>query len=156
VTETNKLRVDYIESEMAKRRLGQDTQHSADNDSNAPYSDGEDHGPSDKQTLQRQPASLGKIHEIDLGRDASLRNRERTELAVRRARGEDVPPDEPALVKKPRLGRNRKPRRGPKRRNSEDIKRDQLVEQVLHESKRKSDLERRAHVRLTRDSGYLR
>ncbi|KAF7513158.1 hypothetical protein GJ744_010554 [Endocarpon pusillum] len=97
--------------------------------------DGEDAGPSDLPTSQRQPAALGKIHEIDLGRDASLRNQRRTELAMRRARGEEVPPEEAVVVKKPRLGRNGKPRRGPKRRNSDDVKRDQLVEQVLHESR---------------------
>lgn len=121
---------------MTKRRLGQalpesSTFTSADQDSNE-----EDPGPPHKKTLQRQPAALGKIHEIDLGRDASLRNQQRTELAMRKARGEEIPPEEPVVTKKPRLGRNGKPRRGPKRRNSEDVKRDQLVEQVLHESRR--------------------
>ncbi len=136
VTETNKLRVAYIESEMARRRLGQTLPESSNFTSSAQDSNDEDAGPYEKQTLQRQPASVGKIHEVDLGRDASLRNQERTELAVRRARGEQVAPEEPVVSKKPRLGRNGKPRRGPKRRNSEDVKRDQLVEQVLHESRR--------------------
>lgn len=140
MTEINKLRVAYIESEMAKRRLGQTLHDSSDLTSNAQNSDGEAPAPSGEQTVQRQPATLGKIHEIDLGRDASLRNQERTELAMRRARGEEVPPEEPAVVKKPRLGRNGKPRRGPKRRNSEDVKRDRLVEQVLHESRREFPL----------------
>jgi hypothetical protein len=36
-----------------------------------------------------------------------------------------------------RLGRNGKPRRQPKRRNSEDLRRDQLVEAVMREAKRK-------------------
>ncbi len=137
MTETNKLRVAYIESEMAKRRLGQALPESPNINPDNQGSDDEDTSPSDKRTLQRQPAALGKIHEIDLGRDASLRNQQRTELAMRRARGEEVPPEEPVVVKKPRLGRNGKPRRGPKRRNSDDVKRDQLVEQVLHESRRK-------------------
>jgi Hepatocellular carcinoma-associated antigen 59 len=138
VTETNKLRVAFIESEMAKRRLGQDAPESANSGAKLSSSSSGDRASSDNQTIQRQPAALGKIHEIDLGKDASLRNQERTEMAIRRARGEEVPSEAPVVVKKPRLGRNGKPRRGPKRRNSEDIKRDQIVEQVLHESRRMS------------------
>jgi Hepatocellular carcinoma-associated antigen 59 len=121
---------------MAKRRLGQASPQPPNDTSDAQDSGEEDLRHPGKQTMQRQPASLGKIHEIDLGDDASLRNRQRTELAMRKARGEHIPPEEPAVVKKPRLGRNGKPRRGPKRRNSDDLKRDQLVEQVLHESRR--------------------
>lgn len=137
MAETNKSRVAYIESEMARRRLGQALPAPSNiMSSTHDLLDCEDPGPSDMPTSQRQPAALGKIHEIDLGRDASLRNQQRTELAMRRARGEEVPPEEPVVVKKPRLGRNGKPRRGPKRRNSDDVKRDQLVEQVLHESRR--------------------
>ena len=132
---------------MARRRLSQALPESSNIISNTHDPDGEDPGPSDKHTLQRQPAALGKIHEIDLGSDASLRNRQRTELAMRRARGEEVPPEEAVVVKKPRLGRNGKPRRGPKRRNSDDVKRDQLVEQVLHESRREWRI---ATVRATR------
>ena len=135
--EANSLRVAYIESEMAKRRLGPASPQPSNEASHAQLSSEENPDPSGKRPIQRQPASLGKIHEIDLGHNASIRNRERTELAMRRARGENIPPEEPAVVKKPRLGRNGKPRRGPKRRNSEDLKRDQLVEQVLHESRRK-------------------
>jgi hypothetical protein len=41
--------------------------------------------------------------------------------------------DEPVKV---RLGRNGKPRRQPKRRNSEDIRRDAMVDAVLQEAKR--------------------
>jgi Hepatocellular carcinoma-associated antigen 59 len=136
VAETNKSRVAYIESEMAKRRLGQALAESPNSPFNAQHSNDEHPGPSDKTTSQRQPAALGRIHEIDLGRDASLRNQERTEIAIRRARGEDIPPEAPAVAKKPRLGRNGKPRRGPKPRDVEAAQRDQLVEQVLHESRR--------------------
>jgi Hepatocellular carcinoma-associated antigen 59 len=136
VTETNVLRVAYIESEMAKRRLGQDLPESSNTTLDDQQSNDEVAHPSNKQVLQRQPAAVGKIHEIDLGRDASLRNQQRTALAMRKARGEHVPSEELVVTKKPKLGRNGKPRRGPKRRNSEDIKRDQLVEQVLHESRR--------------------
>jgi Hepatocellular carcinoma-associated antigen 59 len=155
VTETNVLRVAYIESEMAKRRLGQDLPESSNTTLDDQQSNDEDPRPSNKQTLQRQPAAVGKIHEIDLGRDASLRNQQRTELAMRKARGEHFPPDEPAVTKKPRLGRNGKPRRGPKRRNSEDIKRDQLVEQVLHESRREPLLVRGKVFMLTKTSRHI-
>lgn len=138
LTETNELRIAYIESEMAKRRLGQTSPESSDpTTSDAQHLNDEEPRPSSGlRAVQRQPAAVGKIHEIDLGKDAALRNRERTEIAVRRARGEQIPADRPETTRKPRLGRNGKPRRGPKRRNSEDLKRDQIVEQVLHESRR--------------------
>lgn len=124
---------------MAKRRLGPSIPESSTTTSHTQTPNDEDAASLNKPATppQRQPAALGKIHEIDLGRDASLLNQQRTEIAIRRARGEQIPVEEPAVVKKPRLGRNGKPRRGPKRRNSEDLKRDQLVEQVLHESRRK-------------------
>ncbi|KAL9103979.1 MAG: hypothetical protein Q9163_001041 [Psora crenata] len=84
---------------------------------------------------QRQPATLGKLHEIDLGPDATLRNIARTEAAIsgdslRRTQEPQKPP-------KPRIGRNGKlyiprPRR---RRSSTDIARDKIVEEVLRETK---------------------
>ena len=134
----------YIDSEMAKRRLGETLLSSTTNNDrvHTSESDSEDNEDSsgDKRLVQRNPASLGKIHEIDLGADASLRNVERTETAIRRAQnGEPLPdPDEkPRKPRKPRIGRDGKPMkpRPRKRRNSEDIKRDQLVEQVLRESR---------------------
>jgi hypothetical protein len=134
----------YIDFEMAKRRLGGNLPSSATNNDSVHNSqsdsDGYDDSTNDKRLVQRHPASLGKIHEIDLGADASLRNAERTETAIRRAQnGEPLPdPDEkPLKPRKPRMGRDGKPMksRPRKRRNSEDIKRDQLVEQVLRESR---------------------
>ncbi|KAK5018283.1 hypothetical protein LTR39_001072 [Cryomyces antarcticus] len=85
----------------------------------------------------RQPAGLGKLQEIDLGPDATLRNIARTEAATRRLENGQVDEIE-APVGKVRLGKDGKPWRGRKRRNSEDVKRDKLVEEVLRESKRKS------------------
>jgi len=93
---------------------------------------------SDLKLPQRQPAALGKLHEIDLGPDSKLRNIARTEAATRRLAGDDssAPADEGDISpKKNRLGRNDKQWRGRKMRTSEDIKRDQLVEEVLRESK---------------------
>jgi hypothetical protein len=143
-TVTNVIRMAYIDSEMAKRRLGQKLPSSTTNNDRVHTSESDSEGnedsSSDKRLAQRNPASLGKIHEIDLGADASLRNVERTETAIRRAQnGEPLPdPDEkPRKPRKPRIGRDGKPMkpRLRKRRNSEDIKRDQLVEQVLRESR---------------------
>jgi Hepatocellular carcinoma-associated antigen 59 len=134
----------YVDSEMAKRRLSQNLPTSKPN-SNSVHtseseSDGYEESTDDKRVAQRHPASLGKIHEIDLGADASLRNAERTETAIRRAQNAESPLDQdekPRKPRKPRMGRDGKPMkpRPRKRRNSEDIKRDQLVEQVLRESR---------------------
>lgn len=75
---------------------------------------------------------MGKLQEVDLGPSA----RERTEVEWRKLEGvEDVE----QTGGKVRLGRNGKPRRPPKRRNSEDLRRDQMVEAVLREAKRMFD-----------------
>ncbi|KAL9113972.1 MAG: hypothetical protein Q9227_002106 [Pyrenula ochraceoflavens] len=128
------IRMDYIDSEMAKRRLGS-TQLSSTTASAAAI--GGDDRTSAKRLAQRQPASLGKIHEIDLGHDATTKNALRTELAIRKQKGEKILEEEPpAKQQKVRIGRNGKPiRRGPKRRKSEDVERDKLVEDVLRENK---------------------
>lgn len=71
--------------------------------------------------------------EIDLGNEARERNVAMTE----RAQQGDGAADETMgrRAKKPRLGRDGKPWRPRNRRGSDAIKRDQLVEQVLHESR---------------------
>lgn len=87
-------------------------------------------------TVQRQPAALGKLHEVDLGPEATSLNISRTEAAKRMLHDEPPKPQEAPV--KVRLGKDGKPRRAKRIRNSEDIKRDQLVEEVLRENKRKS------------------
>jgi len=84
---------------------------------------------------EREPASLGRLHEIDLGQEAKLRNIARTEAATRQLVGdeESPTPGEPATQDRP--GPSEKPWRNRKRRTSADIERDRLVEQVLRESK---------------------
>ncbi|KAL9623649.1 MAG: hypothetical protein Q9160_002105 [Pyrenula sp. 1 TL-2023] len=138
--DVDKHMIDYIESEMAKRRLGTPT---PDPNTNTYDEDGLDmrkRGDS-KPFTQRQPVSIGKIQEIDLGQDAILKNARRTEMAIRKQNGETVIEDDeqpPPKPRKVRLGRDGKPmrlRRGPKRRNSEDVQRDKLVEEVLRETK---------------------
>jgi hypothetical protein len=92
--------------------------------------------------VQRQPAALGKLLEIDLGDEARSKNVKRTEQARRRLDGEEVE-DESVKDGKPgkvRLGRDGKPWRGRKRRASEDVKRDKLVEDVLRENRCESSV----------------
>ncbi|KAI4279743.1 MAG: hypothetical protein LQ337_000023 [Flavoplaca oasis] len=81
----------------------------------------------------RQPAALGKLHEIDLGADATLRNIARTEAAKRRLEGGE--PEIEETTGKLRLRKDGKPWRGRRRRNSDDVKRDRLVEEVMRESR---------------------
>jgi hypothetical protein len=123
----------YIDSEMAKRYRR----------SPYPENQGLDRSSSQEPTgqaisgqLEREPASLGRLHEIDLGQETKLQNIARTEAATRQMVGdEDSPPaGEPPQTDRPipseKAWRNRK------RRTSADIERDRLVEEVLRESKR--------------------
>lgn len=128
--ETNKIRMAYIESEMAKRfqhnlpsdKLDSDTRETGDR-----------HAPAPSLNLpQRQPASLGKLHEIDLGQETKLQNIARTEAATKHLAKDEGPPqgtDEAGPSRDAAGWRNRK------RRTSEDIERDRLVEEILRESK---------------------
>lgn len=69
---------------------------------------------------------MGKLMEIDLGPEAVQRNIERTEEATRRLQNGELLEQE----------MQPKGRRGRKRRTSEDIRRDKLVEEILKESRR--------------------
>ncbi|KAI4195936.1 MAG: hypothetical protein LQ350_006870 [Teloschistes chrysophthalmus] len=82
----------------------------------------------------RQPAALGKLHEIDLGQDATLRNIARTEAARKRLETGEAEIEE--STGKIRRRRDGKPWRGRKRRPSVDVKRDKLVEEIMKESRR--------------------
>lgn len=86
---------------------------------------------------QRAPTTMGQLLEIDLGEEARARNAHRTEMARRIAAGEKIDVDE--SMEKPqakiRLGRDGKPWRGRKRRGSDDIQRDALVDAILHENR---------------------
>lgn len=127
---TNVSRMAYIDAELAKRRQGQDNL-----DSFAGGYGGQGLGDLGVTDLgvQRQPAALGKLHEIDLGPDVTLRNIARTEAAKRRL--EDGEEDVEEGNGEVRLRKDGKPWRGRRRRNSEDVKRDKLVEEVLRESR---------------------
>lgn len=134
----------YIDSELAKRRheqLPTQTQPQLSNRPHALLSQPPTipSPPQDTKAIaetQRQPATLGKLQEIDLGTEARELNVSLTEAARRRLHGEE--PVEPAVTAKPkkiRLGPDGKPWRGKKRRGSDDIKRDGLVEAVLRENR---------------------
>ncbi|KAK7512858.1 hypothetical protein IWZ03DRAFT_384229 [Phyllosticta citriasiana] len=76
---------------------------------------------------ERQPAGMGKLQEIDLGEEVTRMNAQRTQEATRRLQsGETAEPSDERFA-----GRGR---RGRKRRTSEDIKRDKIVEDILKES----------------------
>ena len=123
------IRMAFIESELAKRRR-QDPSISTQ------PSNGQDLSPNGAlfgAGLRRQPAALGKLHEIDLGPDATLRNIARTQAAQRKLQG--IEPEIDQSTGKVRLRKDGKPWRPRKRRNSEDVKRDKLVEEVMRESK---------------------
>lgn len=122
--------MDYIESEMAKRSRPVST----DPD---PEMAGvkETGGPNPSDLPRREPATLGKLHEIDLGQEAKLQNIARTEAATRRPEDEVGTSDPDAAKAGGCPSKEGKRRRYRKRRTSDDVQRDRLVEEVLRESK---------------------
>ncbi|KAK6343256.1 hypothetical protein TWF730_010852 [Orbilia blumenaviensis] len=141
IVDVNEHMMKYIESELAKRRM-------TDASLPIPMSDDD----SDTETKRVYPApltstkiserrigkwpirpdfrgaTLGKLQEIDLGAESTRKNVERTEEAKRRIEaGEAFREPEPEDPKKKK--------RGKRRRNSMDIERDKLVEEVLKESR---------------------
>lgn len=150
-TVTDEGRMAYIDSELAKRRVeGAQAQSSQPQSYGSLGSGmggfemqvGSNREGKKEVEVQRQPAALGKLLEIDLGDEARSKNVMRTEQARRRLDGEEIEdedkPGKPGKPGKVRLGRDGKPWRGRKRRGSDDVKRDKLVEEVLRENRRKS------------------
>ena len=125
---TNVLREDYIDTELAKLHQSKRNGHAGFDPRNDLH-DGDVQGPAHPDG--RQPASLGRIHEIDLGPDSAARNVALTEAAHQRRQllRQGIDPD----AEKPRLRRDGKPFRR-RRRNSDDVRRDKLVEEVLKET----------------------
>jgi hypothetical protein len=121
----------YIDSEMARRREGNSIPPQPEAGNCASSTTGGHVNTITAASMQRQPAALGKLHEIDLGPDSTRTNIERTVKMLEN--GEEV--EEAPTQGKVRLGRDGKPWRGRKRRTSEDIQRDRLVEEVLRESR---------------------
>ncbi|XHG06403.1 hypothetical protein AWENTII_009598 [Aspergillus wentii] len=135
--DVDKHMMTYIETEMAKRFRHDGSGETVD--SEAPAIDEASGGQSTTGLPQREPASLGKLHEIDLGQETKLQNIARTEAATRRLAGDEAQDplaDEDGTSKTvPPAREDGKPWRHRKRRKSEDIERDRLVEEVLRESK---------------------
>lgn len=151
VGDVNRHMMAYIDSELAKRRAAEGA-HAVPSDSDSGIATAVAMStatsaqsatgtplPShtrNKDPTQRQPATIGKLQEIDLGDEARNRNIERTNNARRRMDGEIVEEVvQGAKKKKVRLNRDGSVWVPRKRRGSEDIKRDQLVEAVLRENR---------------------
>ncbi|KAI9654017.1 MAG: hypothetical protein M1831_005534 [Alyxoria varia] len=135
---------DFIDSAMARLRYAGTNPHAEQDMCSSGRNgtaEGSEGGTSSRaKPQQKQPASLGRIQEIDLGPDAALRNVEMTEETVQRLRN-----GEPLLQaeqpRKPRLGKDGKPRRYKKnRRNSDDIRRDEIVDAMFRENRLEVDL----------------
>ncbi|RDW74732.1 telomere length and silencing 1 family protein [Aspergillus mulundensis] len=119
----------YIESELAKRYQRGTPSLSHDmSDPSATTLSRANNSLSTADLPEREPASLGKLHEIDLGQEAKLRNIARTEEATKKMNGYE---DEPSAER----SSSKQTTRYRKRRTSKDIERDRLVEEVLRESK---------------------
>lgn len=130
----NEIRMAFIDSEMAKRYQPESkVDHSV---SNQPTQEEVAGGPSLSGHQTREPASLGKLHEIDLGHEATLRNIARTEAATRQMENGQLPTSvDHATSETGRPGSDGKSWRNRKQRTEADIARDRLVEEVLRESK---------------------
>ncbi|KAJ5745620.1 hypothetical protein N7520_010802 [Penicillium odoratum] len=128
---TNKIRMAYIDSEMAKR-----SQRNPLLDNSEASQSAETHNASEASIpdQQRAPASLGKLQEIDLGQETTMQNIARTEAARRRIAGDKESPNSDEPERPGRSGAD-KVWRNRKQRTSADIERDRLVEQVMRESR---------------------
>ncbi|KAI2730777.1 hypothetical protein CBS147332_2629 [Penicillium roqueforti] len=124
----------FIDSEMAKRYQPESkADHSG---SNQPTQEEVAGGLSLPGHQTREPASLGKLHEIDLGQEATLRNIARTEAATRQmTENGGLPTSVDTAPETGRPNSDGKSWRNRKQRTDADIARDRLVEEVLRESK---------------------
>ncbi|OLN95855.1 hypothetical protein CCHL11_05033 [Colletotrichum chlorophyti] len=139
-TVVNKHMMEYIESHLSNRNspTAQQQHHQQPTSAVSPSSAISVVAP--EKDSKTNPILHGKLMEVDLGDEARARNQALTEKAARRLLGEAVPDDDVETgagrkAKKPRLGRDGKPWRPRNRRGSDDIKRDQLVEEILRENK---------------------
>lgn len=136
---TDGSRTAYIDSKMAemnRQKAAAAAEVAASTSSNTMGAEALARTRAGELPRERRPAGMGKLEEIDLGPDATLRNIERTVAATKRLEnGALADVEDAGSGGKVRLGRDGKPWRGRKRRTSEDIRRDQLVEEVLRESR---------------------
>ena len=151
---TNKIRMAYIDSEMAKRY--QPNSQAKHPDVNQPTQEEVAAELSFHGLQQREPASLGKLHEIDLGQEATLRNIARTEAATRKLAGEEKLPtaEDNTVSDAGRSAPTGKSRRNHKQRTDADVERDRLVEEVLRESKCEWQLRVMHYYRALANAGF--
>ena len=133
----NHPRNNYIESRLSSRpeAPGQETRQPQERDPSSPTDTMVSGG---NAPIPQQPAMHGNLMEVDLpptdaaakGHRAGSNGMQTSSRAPGGGRGGGV-------QKKQRLGPDGKPWRSRNRRGSDDVKRDQLVEQFLHENRRK-------------------
>ncbi|KAF2232380.1 hypothetical protein EV356DRAFT_505341 [Viridothelium virens] len=85
--------------------------------------------------VQKPATEFEALQEVDLGPESMLQNIARTEAARRRLATGDSLDSEPESSKKVKLGRDGKPRKNRNRRDSVDMKRDEMVEQLMRETR---------------------
>jgi len=140
----DQAREEYVESELARRK-----RHAAEVSAQEQAAvatsatvGGAQSGPAPTlpvRQVESQRAILGKLMEVDLGEEARARTAELTERARKRLQGLSAGEEEAnTRRKKRRLGPDGKPWRSRNRRGSDDIKRDQLVEEFLSENRCKA------------------
>ncbi|SPN97194.1 uncharacterized protein DNG_00709 [Cephalotrichum gorgonifer] len=125
----NKHMMEYVESKLASRHAPPSSRTHPDQASSL--------APTPASTVAtdgQKPTTLGKLMEVDLGDEARSRNVALTERAQRRLAG-GGPGDEDESAGGGRAAPGRTKGGGRNRRGSDDLKRDQLVEQFLHENR---------------------
>ncbi|KAI1127910.1 hypothetical protein F5Y10DRAFT_241694 [Nemania abortiva] len=131
----NKHMEEYIEAELAKRHYSASDPGKFRSSNQLGGSATQNESTADKGE-EKHTALTGKLLEVDLGDEVRSRNEVMTDRARRKLQGLAVEDEENAEPpKKVRLGRDGKPWRPRNRRNSDDIKRDQLVEEILRENR---------------------
>ena len=155
ILDVDKHMMAYIEGEMSKRRGEQGGDGSGAGGGNAGARGvgwiGSGSGRTDQESTKSaywtpvvpegRGATLGKLHEVDLGEEAKKHNIARTKEATRRLQGgEEEIEDDPSTAPNTSTANNnipnRKKMKNRRRRNSQDVQRDKLVEEVLKESRR--------------------
>ena len=155
ILDVDKHMMAYIEGEMSKRRGEQGGDGSGAGGGNTGARGagwiGGGSGRTDQESTKSaywtpvvpegRGATLGKLHEVDLGEEAKKHNIARTKEATRRLQGgEEEIEDDPSTAPNTSTANNnipnRKKMKNRRRRNSQDVQRDKLVEEVLKESRR--------------------
>ncbi|CAZ83207.1 unnamed protein product [Tuber melanosporum] len=153
ILDVDKHMMAYIESEMSKRR-GQQGGDGSGGGGNAGVSGGGGSGGGNASggvgeegtksaywtpvVPEGRGATLGKLHEVDLGEEAKKHNIARTQEATRRLQGGEEIEDDLSTAPSTSTTNNipgRKKLKNRRRRNSQDVQRDKLVEEVLKESR---------------------